>query len=229
MKDRPDAILRLEQARYLDLLLPPRDALLAAMERRAEEDGIPISDPEVGRLLTILARAGGARRILEIGTAIGYGTICLARGAGEARIVTIDRSPDRLAEAREWLERAGVLERVELVEGEALERLGAVEGPFDLVYLDGDKEIYRRCLDHVLPKMAVGGLVVVDNVMWKGRIAEPGLPRDAGDERSSRAIEAFNTYLMIHPQLEAVILPLGDGVGLATKTRPLVTEMGGPY
>ncbi len=226
MKDRPDAILRTEQARYLDSLLPPRDPLLAEMERRAAQNDVPISDPEVGRLLTLLARARGARRILEIGTAIGYGTICLARGATEARVVTIDRDPSRLEEARGWLVRAEVLDRVELVEGEALERLATIDGPFDLVYLDGDKTLYRRCLDHALPKLAVGGLVVADNLLWKGKIADPD-PDD--EDESARALEAFNGYLMIHPQLDAVVLPLGDGVGLAAKRQPLVTEMGGPF
>ena len=93
MKDRPDAILRAEQAEYLDSLLPPRDPLRARMEAAASEEEIPIADPELGHLLEILARAAGAERILEIGTAIGYGTLCLARGAPGARITTIDRDP----------------------------------------------------------------------------------------------------------------------------------------
>ncbi len=226
MKDPDGPILRAEQARYLESLLPPRDALLREMEKRALEEGIPISDPEVGRLLEIEARACGARRILEIGTAIGYGTLCLARGAPAARITSLDRSPEMLAAAREYLERAGVADRVELVEGEALETLPALRDRFDLVYIDAEKTQYRRLLDLTLPKLEVGGLVVVDNLLWKGRVAEPG----AGEEDpETRAIAAFNGYFSIHPQLAAVILPLGDGVGLATKTRPLVTELGGPF
>ncbi len=226
VKDPAGPILRAEQARYLETLLSPREPLLREMERRAREEGIPISDPEVGRLLEIEARACGARRILEIGTAIGYGTLCLARGAPEARITTIDRDPEMLAAARGYLERAGVADRVELVPGEALETLPALRDRFGLVYIDAEKTEYRRLLDLALPKLAVGGLVVVDNLLWKGRVAEPDA---AGDDPETRAIAAFNGYFSIHPQLAAVILPLGDGVGLAAKTQPLVTELGGPF
>jgi predicted O-methyltransferase YrrM len=225
MKDRSDAILRPEQARYLDALLPPRDALLAEMEAYAAAHQVPISDPEVGRLLALLARSRGARRILEVGTAIGYGAIWLARGAPEAHLVTLEADAATAAVARGYLERAGVLSRVEVIEGAALDLLYRLDGPFDLVYLDATKREYRRYLDAVLPRMPVGGLLVADNLLWKGRVAEPTEEED----ENAGALRSFNGYLMIHPQLEAVVLPLGDGVGLAAKTRPTVMEMGGPY
>ncbi|HXT51641.1 MAG TPA: O-methyltransferase [Thermoanaerobaculia bacterium] len=225
MKDRADAILRSEQAAYLDKLLPPRDALLAEMEAWSASHDVPSSDPEVGKLLSILARGRGARRILEVGTAIGYGTLCLARGAPEARVLTIDPDPERRELARGFLARGGVLDRVELIDGEALSVLPRLDGPFDLVYLDALKEEYRRYLDLTLPKLVIGGLIVVDNLLWKGRIAEP--PEE--EDRAAVAIRAFNGYLMIHPQLEAVLLPFGDGVGLAVKTKPTIMEMGGPF
>ncbi len=223
MKDRADAILRPEQAEYLELLLPPSEPLLAEMERTAGERQIPISDPEVGRLLELLAHSCRAQRILEIGTAIGYGALCLARGAAEATVVSLDRDPEMQAEARDWLERGGVADRIELHCGEALDILPTLAGTFDLAYVDADKLHLRRFLDLLLPKLAVGGLVVVDNLLWKGRVAGD----DMDDE--SEAIRAFNGYLMMHPQLRSVVLPFGDGVGLAAKTKPLVTEMGGPF
>jgi predicted O-methyltransferase YrrM len=225
MKHGRGRILRPGQDDYLDRLLPPRDPLLREMEERAEREDVPISDPEVGRLLSILVRSVGARRVLEIGTAIGYGAICLARGAAEAKVLSIDLDPERLAAARGYLERAGVAGRVELVQGAALEVLPRLEGPFDLAYIDAVKLEYRRYLDALLPKLRVGGLVVCDNLLWGGEVAEP-----PDDERSEvAALRAFNGYLMMHPQLQAVVLPLGDGVGLATKTRPLRTELGGPF
>jgi predicted O-methyltransferase YrrM len=231
MKHGEGRILHPEQERYIERLLPPREPVLREMEEQAAREDIPISDPEVGRLLTVLARAAagpaGAGRILEVGTAIGYGTLCLTRGAPEARVVSIDKDLERLATARAYLERAGVAGRVELVEGAALDVLPDLQGPFDLAYVDAVKPEYRRYLDLLLPKLRVGGMVVLDNLLWKGQVADP--PEDGAEDEQATALRAFNTYLMIHPQLSAVIVPLGDGVGIATKTKPLITEMGGPF
>jgi predicted O-methyltransferase YrrM len=229
MKDRLEAILRPAQAEYLERLLPPRDPVLRAMEERAERDGVPISDPEVGRLLEILARGvapeGRPPRFLEIGTAIGYGTLCLLRAHEQARVVSIDPDASRLAQAREFLAQAGALERAELLEAPALQALPGLAGAFDLVYIDALKVEYRRYLDLALPLLEVGGFVVVDNLLWKGTIAEPA-PNETPE---SKAIGAFNVYLMAHPQLRALVLPLGDGVGVAVKTKKLIRELGGPF
>jgi predicted O-methyltransferase YrrM len=225
VKGDPGAILRPEQERYLERLLPPRDALLAEMEEHARRDGIPIADPEVGRFLEVVARAKGARRIVEVGTAIGYGALRLARGAPQAQVVTIDRDPAMLAAARGYLERGGVLDRVELVEGEALEAIADLQPPFDLVWVDAAKADYRRYLDRLLPLVVVGGLLVFDNVLWKGRVAEPPDEDDAAADH----LRTFNAYLMMHPQLTATVVPLGDGVALATKLKPTILEQGGPY
>lgn len=230
MKGRLGAILRPGQERYLERLLPPRDPLLAEMEEFAGREEIPISDPEVGRLLEVLARAGGARRIVEVGTAIGYGTLCLARGAPQATITTIDHDPVMLQRARGFLERGGVADRVELLHGPALKVLTSLAGPVDLGYVDAAKGDYRRCLDFLLPKLAVGGTLVFDNLLWQGYVAEPREEADGVEEDEIvDVLRAFNGYLMTHPQLRAVVLPLGDGVGVATKTRPLISELGGPF
>lgn len=225
MKAAPGLLLLPEQERYLERLLPPRDPLLREMEERAAQEDIPISDPEVGRFLGILARATGARLIVEIGTAIGYGALCLARGAPEARVITIDTDPERLAVARGYLERAGVADRVELIEGAALDVLPRLPGPFDLAYVDAVKKEYRRYLDQLVPKLRIGGVVALDNLLWKGRVADP--PDE--DDPDADALRAFNGYLMMHPQLQSVVLPFGDGLGVATKVKPTIMEMGGPY
>jgi predicted O-methyltransferase YrrM len=226
MKRGQAVILQPEQEGYLDRLLPPRDAILREMEERAAGENIPISDPEVGKLLGILARTTGARRILEIGAAIGYGAIWLARGAPEARVYSVDIDPERLAVARGYLERAGAADRVELIEGAALEVIHRLDGPFDLVYVDAVKTEYRKYLDLVLPKLRVGGVIVCDNLLWGGQVAAPDEDRE---DRDADALRSFNGYLMMHPQLQAVVLPLGDGVGLATKIKPTMFEMGGPF
>jgi caffeoyl-CoA O-methyltransferase len=226
-KRQPSPILRPKQERYVRSLLPPRDALLREMEAYAAEHDVPIARVELARLLEALAASRPAGRCFEVGTAIGYGTLALARGARDGRVLTVDRDPARLALARGYLERAGVLPRVELLEGDALAVAREVQGPFDLVYLDGDKGDYRRALDTLLPKMALGGFVVVDNLLWHGSIADPTLRDD--DDRAAFEIERFNPYLMIHPQLATVMLPLGDGVGLGVKKKPTIRELGGPF
>jgi predicted O-methyltransferase YrrM len=225
VKDSDEPILRPRQAAYLDKLTPARPSDLRSMEVYGAEHGVPISDPEVGRLLKLLVRAVGANRVLEIGTAIGYGTLWLARGGSKVRVTTIERDAKILSVARSFLARAGVEDRVELHEGEALEILPRLRPPFDLVYLDGDKEGYLRCLDAALQLLRVGGLVVIDNLLWKGWVADP--PEE--EDKATGALRAFNGYLMNHPQLSAIVLPLADGLGLAVKKRPLVTDLGGPF
>lgn len=230
MKHGTGLILREEQERYLERLQPPRDPLLREMEAFAAEHDVPIADPEVGRLLDVLTRsralAGGARRVVEVGTAIGYATLILARATPEGRVVTIDRDPRMLERARGYLERGGVLDRVELVQGDALEVLDRLDPPFDLGWIDAEKADYRRYLDRLLPRFVVSGLLLFDNLLWKGRVAEP--PEDEPDA-DAEALHAFNAYLMMHPQLRAQVLPLGDGVGVATKIQATVMEMGGPF
>lgn len=225
MKRPGSPILHTGQESYLERLLPPRDALLREMEEVAARDDIPISDPEVGRLLAILARATGARLIVEVGTAIGYGALWLARGAPGARVITIDIDPERLAIARGFLERGGVADRVELIEGAALDVLPRLPEAIDLAYVDGVKTEYRRYLDLLVPKLRVGGMVAMDNLLWQGHVAEPPDEEDA----TADALRAFNAYLMMYPQLQALILPLGDGLGIATKIKPTILEMGGPF
>lgn len=229
MKDRVGAIVRPAQERYLQNLLPPRDEVVRDMEAVAEAEGIPISDPEVARLLATQARAtaGLANRIVEVGCAIGYGALHMARAAPEARVTTIDQEDAMLERARGFLERAEVADRVEFLHGPARQVLADLQGPFDLAYVDAAKVEYRHYLDLLLPQMRLGGVLVFDNLLWKGWVVEP--PTDEEEDEETRALRAFNPYLMIHPQLHAVILPLGDGVGLATKTKTTILEMGGPY
>jgi predicted O-methyltransferase YrrM len=141
-------------------------------------------------------------------------------------VVSIDTDAERLASARRYLEQAGVAGRVELIEGAALEVLHRLQGPFDLIYLDAVKTEYRRYLDQALPILRTGGLVVCDNLLWSGRVAAPAAD---GEDRDTEALRSFNGYLMMHPQLQAVVLPLGDGLGIATKLKPTMLEMGGPF
>jgi len=212
MKAKLDAIIQHDQAAYLDGLLTQKDPLLAEMEAYAAEHRVPIADREVSRFIEITARITGARKALEIGMAIGYSVVHLARGMGEqGRVVTIDPSEEMINAATGYLKRAGVLDRVDIRRGKALDVMPQLDETFDLLFIDAVKEEYSQYLDLGLPRLRVGGVVIVDNLLWGGRVA-------SGDtEASTVALREFNPYFINHPQLLAEVLPIGDGLGYAVK------------
>ena len=212
MKARLDAILQREQAEYLDQLLPAGDELLVEMERYAAEHRVPIADREVAKFLEITARTSGARKALEIGMAIGYSVVHLVRGMGrQGSIVTIEPSDGMITAASGYLERAGLMDQVRIERGKALDVMPRLSETFDLLFIDAVKEEYKQYLDLGLQRLRAGGVVIVDNLLWGGRVA--------GDdnESSTVALREFNPYFMQHPQLLAVVLSVGDGLGYAVK------------
>jgi caffeoyl-CoA O-methyltransferase len=216
MKAKLDAILHREQAEYLDGLLPPSDDLLAEMEGYAAEHRVPIADREVALFLEITARAINAKRALECGMAIGYSVIHLLRGMpADGRVVTIDPSDEMIAAAKGYFTRAGVSERVQIEKGYALEVIPQLNETFDLVFIDAVKEEYRGYLDLSLPKLRTGGVVICDNLLWGGRVAGQNELNDY--KTSTEALRDFNPYFVNHPQMRAVVLPVGDGLGYGVK------------
>ena len=216
MKDHFDAILRAEQASYLDALEPPRDGLLAKMELYARDRGQPISDPEVAAFLAITARASGARFIVELGTNIGYGAIVLSRAAGPlAKVVTIELSHELCTIARANIEEAGLADRIEVRQGAAVAELEKISEPIDLVYIDCVKEEYPRYLELAVPRLSPRGVLVADNVLWKGLVAHEQVP--ANEAVRVDALRTFNLALISQPLLRGTVLALGDGVGYAVK------------
>ena len=217
MKAQAGLIIHQEQEEYLEGLLPKRDLLLQEMEHFASEHGIPIADPEVATFLEITIRAIRAERVLEVGTAIGYADIFMARAMSPGGMVaTIDISAEMIGKAKAYVKRAGLEDRVEFYKGPALTVIPTLEGPFDLVYLDAVKEEYRDYLDLALPLMGTGGIVVCDNVLWRGQVASGRLVAEQY-RRSTEALRDFNSYLVNHPQLLTQILPVGDGLAYGVK------------
>ena len=198
---------------YLESLVPEVDDLLFEMEAHAQEDGIPIADRQVAHLQAMLAQATGAERVIEIGTAIGYSTIQVARTGCE--VVTLELDEERIAAAEEYIARAGVEDRVTIVEGPALETLPDQEGPFDMAFLDAVKEEYSDYLDHVVPKLSTDGVVVADNLLWQGQV--PTGPIDESWRESTEALREFNETFTSHPALDALVVALGDGTGIGVK------------
>jgi len=207
-----DFILEKSVERYLHDAIPRRDPVLAEMEERARREDIKIVGPLVGRLLALLVEITGARRIFEMGSAIGYSTTWMARAAGpRAEIYYTDGDPSRARDAQEYFRRAGMQKRIHVETGDALQLLKKARGTFDLVFCDVDKEQYPAAFRLALPRVRHGGLFLADNVLWHGRVAER-----ARDERT-RAIQQFNRLVYSSRDLFPVIVPLRDGVIVCRK------------
>ncbi len=210
MKDRIDAILQRKQAQYLETLIPQRDALLERMEKFAAENNHPIADPEVAQLLRVLVAAKRPRRILEVGTNIGYSVVVMGRECDQnATIETIEIDRRTLDTARKFVGEASLKCRVVFHEGAALQVLPKLEGKFDFLFIDCVKNEYEQYLDVMLPKLERGALIVCDNLMWKGQVAE------GVHDTNTDALRAFNKRVTTDPRLISSILPLGDGTGVS--------------
>lgn len=200
---------------YLYAVLPPRPPVLEEMEQRAREEQIPIVGPAVGRLLQLLAAISGARRVFELGSAIGYSTLWWAAGVGDAgEVYYTDNDAERAAAAAGYFRRSGLGGRVRLLVGDAFESLASTAGEFDIIFCDLEKTQYPEALRRALPRLRVGGLLVADNVLWSGRVAA------APDSAETAAMVEFNRAIYASPQLFPVILPLRDGVAVCRKTPP---------
>jgi len=216
MKARIDAIIQREQAEYLDRLLPPSTGVLAEMEEYAHANRVPIADREVALFLEITARAMGARYVLEIGAAIGYSILHLARSLSPGGlVVTIEPDDEMIRLSEEYLTRAGLRERVRIERGLALEVMPRLRETFDLVYIDALKEEYTAYLDLSLPLLRTGGVIIADNVLWGGQVA--GEVRSPDQTASTQALRAFNQHFIHHPALRGEILSVGDGLAYGVK------------
>jgi predicted O-methyltransferase YrrM len=203
--------------RYLAGLRSDPDPLLAEMESHGARDGIPIVVPETGALLGVLALACGARRVLEVGTAIGVSTLYLARALPEGgQIVSFEIDEARHAAARDYLRRAGVLNRADLRLQDARAGLKELDGTFDMAFIDGVKAQYGDYFDVLLPKLRSRGVLVVDNVLMSGTVAEGQSDGHWTDEQIATA-RAFNERLLGHSELTGTVLPVGDGVLVAVR------------
>ncbi len=197
---------------YLSQLREEPDPVLAEMEAQGAAEGIPIVVPSTGALLAVLARACGARRVLEVGTAIGVSTLYLARALPpDGKVISFEIDETRHLAAQSYLERAGVIDRVELRLQDAREGLATLEGGFDLAFIDGVKAQYGQYLEAALPLLRSGGVLAVDNVLMSGTVAEE---RSDGHwtEDQIEAMRDMNRRLLEDDQLLGTVTPVGDGV-----------------
>ena len=201
---------------YLTRIHPGPPPLVQELEQLGLRDGIPIVSRETGRLLSTLVHAMQANRILEIGTAYGYSTLWMALALPPAgHIWTIDPDRSRTDIACDFLRRAGKADAVEVINQPALDVLASFpQRNLDIVFIDALKYQYEGYLELAVPLLKRSGLVVVDNLLWGGLAAAAPSESDTVD---TRAIRAFNRAFLAHPQLDATIVPLGDGTGIGAR------------
>jgi caffeoyl-CoA O-methyltransferase len=198
--------------RYMHDLISPRDAVLRKMESEAAKRSIPIIGPAVGRVLHLLALTAGAKRVFEMGSAIGYSTLWLARAVGErGEVFYTDGNPKNAKEAERYFKRAGVLKRIHVMVGNALDLIQQVEGDFDIIFNDVDKHWYPEVFNLAVPRIRKGGLFITDNVLWNGRVTRPK------PDESTRKIQEFNRLIYSSKKLFSTILPIRDGVAVCWK------------
>lgn len=198
---------------YLESLLAPRDEVLARMEREYESNNVPAVGPFVGALLLLLARTAGARRMLELGTATGYSGTWLLRSSPAARLVSLELDPARAAEARRNLEAAGVGDRAEVVERDALEYMRGSQDRYDLVFNDllnsfPSEAATRDAFGLALGRLEPGGLLIADNALRRGEVLRP-------EGRQARNVVRYNRLVAESPRLDSIVIPLRDGVSVA--------------
>ncbi len=196
------------------------NSLLAELEEYAKENKVPIAEPETARLMSVLTKLVRPKKILEVGTAIGYSAIIMSQGLSEGgRITTVEYDADTARVARENVRRAGLSDVICVVEADAKDYLSYLDGDesFDMIFLDGPKAHYLYMLDDAVRLLKKGGLLVSDNILFKGMTADDG----HFARRKVTIIHRLREYidaLMAHPQLETSILSQGDGVTLSVKT-----------
>jgi predicted O-methyltransferase YrrM len=206
-------VLRPDIEAYLHRWVPDRDTILHEMEQRAEAKHFPIVGPLVGRLLAQLTLLVSAQQILELGAGFGYSAYWFARALPETgRLVAVERSAENARLGQEYLERGGLTPKVNFVVGDGLEVIQGLDGPFDIIFVDIDKEQYPVSLPLTLPRLRPGGLLITDNILWSGKVVD-AKPRDA----STRGIQEYTRLLYETPDLYTTLIPLRDGVSVSLK------------
>ena len=196
---------------YIADLLPARDPVLAEMEAYAFAHGINIIGPGCATILAQLVLMTGARRIFELGSAIGYSTIWMARAAGAgAEVHYSDGDAENAARARGYFERAGVADRITVHTGDALAALAATTGEFDMIFNDVDKEGYPAVHAVAPDRVRAGGVFVTDNTLWKAKVLDP-------QDEETEGVDTFNRRIFADPRFLTSMIPLRDGMTLGVK------------
>ena len=209
-------IILSNQLAYLSSFRKKSDSLLEEMEAFAVEHNVPILSWQSADFLEQLVLVKEPKRVLELGTAIAYSSIRIARNLnGKSVIHTIEKSADNISVAKDFIARSGLVAKIKLLEGDAINVMPQLKKKYDLIFLDADKEDYKRLFDYSLVLLRKGGLLVVDNLLWHGYAATTRVPSQY--KESTNHIREFNSLFMNQPNLKSSIIPIGDGIGLGVK------------
>jgi len=202
---------------YIREILPSNDGLLREMELYAEENHVPIVHKEVGVLLQVITKATRVKKVLEVGTAIAYSTLLFCEAMGdEGYITTIERNEKMISLAKENIKKANKTKNVRIIEDDATEVLKYLEGKYDLIFLDGAKAHYKDFLNDCINFLNPGGILVSDNILYKGMVATDDLVVRRQRTIVNRMRE-YLQYICNHPQLDTSIIPIGDGLAISYK------------
>lgn len=207
---------------YIRGLIPQNTGHLKVMEEYAKQKDVPIIHPEVAQLLKVLIKSHGIKSILEVGTAIGYSSLLMAMTAGDGcKVMTIERDDTMYNLANENIKIMNMENNVTVLKGDALEVLKDINGKFDLIFLDAAKGHYEEFLSYCLKNLKINGLLVCDNVLFRGMVATNKLLI----RRKITIVKRMRKYLShisSMPELETVVLPIGDGVAISCKIKEVL-------
>jgi predicted O-methyltransferase YrrM len=204
------------QFKYISSFRKESDNLLIEMEAYAQENKVPILFWQSAEFIEQIIRMLDPKRVLELGTAIAYTAIRIARELkGKSQIHTIEKSTDNISTAKRFIQKSRVGMKIKLLEGDALNIMPQLKKKYDLIFLDSDKEDYKRLFDYSMVLLKRGGVIIVDNLLWQGYAASSRVPQKY--KESTKNIREFNEIFMSQPNLKATILPIGDGLGFGIK------------
>ena len=202
---------------YIKDILPVNKGLLREIEIYADENHIPIVHKEVGVLLQVLTKIAGAKKVLEVGTAIAYSALLFSEAMGEdGHITTIERNKRMIPLAKENIQKAGKTENIRLIEGDATEIIKQLKEKYDLIFLDGAKGHYKYLLKESIDLLNPGGILISDNILYRGMVATDKLVVRRQRTIVNRMRE-YLRYICNHPQLNTSIIPIGDGLAISYK------------
>ncbi len=210
---------------YIQSLLPGSEGILKEMETYAKKNNVPIITPDIGALLTLLIKSTKAKRILEVGTAIGYSSILIAKAAGEGcQIYTIEKNPELADIALTNIDKAGFKNNIKVLQGEAAEVLEEISSSlYDIIFIDAAKGHYLDFFNKSIDKLKIGGLFICDNVLFRGMVAERSLMIRRKITIVKR-LKKFLEYISHNKSLQTSIIPIGDGVSISLKLEEVALD-----